>query len=255
MRKLAIAFLAAGTLSAAAAAGAAASTGVAAPKQNWSFSGLFGTFDRGALQRGYQVYSGVCAGCHSLRLLSYRNLMEIGFTEDQVKKIAAAVEVTDGPNDQGEMFQRKGRPGDRFAKPFANDEAARAANNGALPPDLSLIVKARAGGADYLHGLLTGYKPPPAGTQVPEGMSYNVYFPGNQIAMPAPLSEGAVEYADKTKATVDQMSRDVSSFLAWAAEPELEKRKRTGVKVILFLIVLTGMLYAVKRKIWADIGH
>jgi len=255
MRKLVLALLSTAALSAVACTGASASTEIKAPETHWSFSGIFGTFDRGALQRGYQVYAGVCAGCHSLRLLSYRNLMAIGFTEDQVKKIAAAVQVKDGPNDQGEMFDRPGRPGDRFVKPFPNEEAARAGNNGALPPDLSLIVKARADGANYLHALLTGYKPPPAGTKVPEGMQYNLYFPGNQIAMPPPLNEGAVEYADKTKATVDQMARDVTTFLAWAAEPELEKRKRTGIKVVLFLIVLTGMLYAVKRKIWADIGH
>jgi ubiquinol-cytochrome c reductase cytochrome c1 subunit len=179
--------------------------------------------------------------------------MEIGFTEEQVKKIAAAKQVTDGPNDQGEMFQRPGQASDRFVSPFPNDNAARAANNGALPPDLSLIVKARKGGANYSHALLTGYKPPPPDVKLPDGMSYNLYFPGNQIAMPPPLSDGAVEYADKTKATVDQMARHVSTFLAWAAEPELEARKRIGVKTLLFLLVLTGMLYAVKRKVWADV--
>ncbi len=254
MRKLVIALLSAATLSAVAGSTAFA-VGVKPPKQDWSFSGMFGTFDRAALQRGYEVYAGVCAGCHSLRQLSYRNLRAIGFTEDQVKKIAAEFEVTDGPNDEGEMFQRPGRPSDRFVKPFPNEQAARAGNNGAFPPDLSLIVKARVGGANYLHALLTGYKEPPAEVKVPEGMAYNVYFPGNQIAMPAPISEDAVEYADKTKATVGQMARDVTVFLAWAAEPELEDRKRMGIKVMLFLLVLTGMLYAVKRRIWADIGH
>ena len=231
----------------------AAGDQVKPPSQKWSFTGLFGTFDRGALQRGFLVYNEVCAGCHSVRLVAYRNLMEIGFTEDQVKKIAAEKEVQDGPNDEGEMFDRPAGPSDRFVSPFPNENAARAANNGAFPPDLSLMVKARKDGANYLHALMTGYKDPPAGTTLPEGMAYNEYFPGKQIAMPAPISEDGVEYADKTKATVDQMSRDVTTFLAWAAEPELEERKRMGVKVLLFLLVLTGLLYAVKRKIWADV--
>jgi len=235
--------------------GAARASGdaIKPPSQHWSFQGMFGTFDRAALQRGFQVYNGICSGCHSLRLVAYRNLRDIGFTEDQVKKIAAEKEVQDGPNDEGEMFNRPARPSDRFVKPFPNENAARAANNGALPPDLSLIIKARKDGANYLHALMTGYKEPPSGTTVPEGMSYNEYFPGKQIAMPAPLSEGAVEYADKTKATVAQMASDVTTFLAWAAEPELEVRKRLGIKVLLFLVVLTGLLYAVKRKIWADV--
>lgn len=223
------------------------------PEEHWSFAGMFGTFDRAALQRGFQVYNQVCSGCHSLRLLAYRNLVDIGFSEDQVKKIAAEKEVQDGPNDEGEMFNRPARPSDHFVKPFPNDNAARAANNGALPPDLSLIIKARKGGADYVHALLTGYKEPPPDNKVPEGMSYNVYFPGTHIAMPPPLSEDAVEYTDKTKATVAQMSTDVSTFLAWASEPELEARKRLGVKVLLFLFILTGLLYAVKRKVWADV--
>jgi ubiquinol-cytochrome c reductase cytochrome c1 subunit len=231
----------------------ALASGTAAPASNWSFSGLFGTFDRGALQRGFQVYSEVCAACHSLRLMSYRNLSDIGFKDDQVKKIAAAVEVTDGPNDEGEMFERPGRPSDRFKSPFPNANAARAANNGAFPPDLTLMVKARVGGANYLHALLTGYRDPPKGFELSEGMSYNAMFSGHQIAMPAPISADGVEYADGTKATVDQMSRDVTTFLAWAAEPEMEERKRMGVKVILFLLLLTGMLYALKRKVWADI--
>ena len=224
-----------------------------APATNWSFNGLFGTFDRGALQRGFQVYSDVCAACHSLRLLHYRNLAQIGFSEVQVKKIAGAVQLVDGPNAEGEMYDRPGRPGDRFKSPFPNANAARVANNGALPPDLSLMVKARSGGADYMHALLTGYQEAPASMKVPDGMSFNVYFPGKQTAMPAPLSDDVVEYADGTKATVDQMARDVTSFLAWAAEPELEERKRMGVKIILFLLVLTGLLYALKRKVWADL--
>jgi len=225
------------------------------PDRSWSFEGLFGTFDRGALQRGFQVYNQVCAGCHSARLLYYRNLQQIGFSEDQAKQIAAQKQVQDGPNDEGEMFERPGTLTDRFVAPFPNEKAARAANNGALPPDLSLIVKARKGGADYLHALLTGYKNPPAGTELPQGMFYNAYFAGHNIAMPPPLSEGAVEYPGGVNATVDQMAGDVSAFLAWAAEPEMEDRKRIGVKVLLFLLVLTGMLYAVKRKVWARVEH
>lgn len=232
----------------------AAGAAVDLPSQNWSFKGLFGTFDRGALQRGFQVYDQVCAACHSARLVAYRNLMEIGLTEDQVKKIAASKTVMDGPNDEGEMFERPGTPSDRFVKPFPNDQAARAANNGAYPPDLSLMVKARVGGVDYLYALLTGYKEEaPKNVEMPEGMAYNLYFPGHLIAMQPPLVADGVEYPDKTKATVEQMARDVSTFLAWTAEPELEDRKRLGIKVLLFLLLLTGMLYAVKRKIWSDL--
>ena len=229
----------------------AAGDSIKAPKQNWSFSGLLGTFDRGALQRGFQVFNEVCAGCHSVRLLSYRNLLEIGFTEKQVKNIAASKEVTDGPNAEGEMFRRPGRLSDRFVKPFPNEQAARAGNNGALPPDLSLMTKARIGGANYLHALLTGYKPAPKGMRIAEGMYYNLYYPGQQIAMPPPLVEGGVEFPDQTKATVEQMSSDLTTFLAWAAEPELEARKRLGVKVLLFLLILTGLLYGIKRKVWS----
>ncbi len=223
------------------------------PARDWSFDGMFGTFDRGAVQRGFQVYQEVCSGCHSLKLVAYRNLTGIGLGEDQIKAIAAEFEVTDGPNDEGEMFQRPAKSSDRFIKPFANDNAARAANNGALPPDLSLVIKARKGGADYVHALLTGYKEePPAGVKLSEGMNYNAYFPGNQIAMAPPVADDAVEYADGTKATADQIAADVTTFLTWAAEPELEERKRLGIKVLLFLVVLTAMMYALKRQVWSD---
>lgn len=233
---------------------AVAAVGSKPPDRDWSFEGLFGTYDRAAAQRGFQVYSQVCAACHSLRLVAYRNLAGIGFAEDQIKAIAAEFEVPDGPNEEGEMFTRPATPADRFAKPFANANAARFANNGALPPDLSLITKARKGGADYIYALLTGYADePPEGVEMMPGMMYNTYFPGNQIAMAPPLAEGAVEYADGTKATVAQMASDVTTFLAWAAEPEMEERKRMGVKVLLFLIVLTAMLYALKRQIWKDV--
>lgn len=223
------------------------------PAQAWSFDGIFGTFDRAALRRGLIVYRQVCSACHSLNLVAYRHLAGVDFSGDEIKAIAASVEVTDGPNDQGEMFQRPGRPSDKFKAPFANENAARAANNGAYPPDLSLMIKARKGGANYVHALLTGYKDPPAGFQLLEGTFYNAYFPGQQIAMAAPLSEGSVDYPDGTKASVEQMAKDVATFLAWTAEPELEARKRLGLKVLLFLLVLTGMLYALKRMIWSDL--
>lgn len=223
------------------------------PDQAWSFEGVFGAFDRASLRRGFLVYKQICSSCHSLNQLAYRHLTGVGLSEAEVKAIAATVEVQDGPNDAGEMFMRKGIPSDKFKAPFPNEKAARAANNGAFPPDLSLITKARKGGADYLHAILTGYKDAPANVKVPDGMYYNVYFPGNLLAMAPPLSEGGVDYPDGTKATVDQMAKDVVTFLAWAAEPEMEERKRMGIKVLLFLLVLTGMLYALKRMIWADV--
>jgi cytochrome c1 len=224
------------------------------PAQTWSFDGIFGTYDRASLRRGLQVYLEICASCHSLRLVAYRTLGSVGFSADEIKALAATFEVQDGPNDEGEMFTRPALPSDRFVSPYANDMEARSVNNGALPPDLSLITKARKGGPDYSHALLIGYKEePPAGVEIGDGMHYNEYFPGHQIAMPAPLSEDAVEYADGTKATVEQMSKDLVTFLAWAAQPELEERKQLGISVMLFLIVLTAMFYALKRRIWADV--
>jgi ubiquinol-cytochrome c reductase cytochrome c1 subunit len=232
----------------------AAGEAVPLPDTRFSFDGIFGHFDRASAQRGFQVYKEVCASCHSMHLLSYRNLRDLGLSEAEVRAIAATVEIQDGPNDEGAMFERPGRASDRFRSPFANERAARAANNGALPPDLSVIVKARENGADYLHALLTGYADPPAGVTLMEGMNYNRYFPGHQIAMAPPLSgDGQVEYHDGTTATVDQMARDVTQFLAWAAEPELEQRKSMGVKIILFLTILGFLAYGVKRKIWADV--
>jgi ubiquinol-cytochrome c reductase cytochrome c1 subunit len=227
------------------------------PARNWSFDGVFGTFDRAALQRGFQVYKEVCSACHSMSLVAYRNLGDAGgpgFNEAEVKAIAASVEVTNAlPNDQGEMFQRPALPSDKFKSPFPNDQAAKAANNGALPPDLSLMGKARPGGADYIHALLTGYGDPPADFKLTQGLNYNKYFPGHQIAMAPPLAADAVSYTDGTQATVEQMASDVSAFLMWAAEPKLEQRKRIGFQAILFLIVATGVFYAVKRKVWADL--
>ncbi|MCA3325671.1 MAG: cytochrome c1 [Roseomonas sp.] len=239
----------------AAAPAHAAGGDIAIPDRKFSFDGVFGTYDRASAQRGFQVYKEVCSACHSLRLVSYRNLRELGLTEAQVAAIASQFQIVDGPNDEGQMFERPGRPADRFRKPFANDAAARAANNGALPPDLSVMTKARAGGADYLFALLTGYVDPPPGVTLMDGMHYNKYFPGHQIAMGAPINPDQVEYADGTKATVEQMAHDVSTFLQWAAEPELEQRRALGVKIIIFLTILAGLTYAVKRKIWADVEH
>ena len=222
-------------------------------KDGWPQQGLNGTFDRAALQRGFQVYKQVCSSCHSMNLLAYRNLTALGFSDDEVKAIAAGYTVKDGPNDEGEMFERAARPSDHFVKPFPNEQAARAANNGALPPDLSLMIKARHHGENYVYSLLTGYKEPPADMKMGVGMNYNPYFPGGQIAMAAPLSEGVVTYADGTTASVDQMAQDVVQFLSWAAEPHLEDRKQTGIKVILFLATFATIMYLVKRKIWAQL--
>ena len=240
-----------GGLMAAAPAVQAAEGEIHIPSQPFSFHGPFGTYDRASAQRGFQVYSQVCAACHGMRLLSYRNLRELGLSEAQVAAIASQVQIQDGPNDEGQMFERPGRPSDRFRSPFPNPQAARAANNGALPPDLSVIAKARAGGANYIYALLTGYGEPPADAHVAEGMHYNAYFPGHQIAMASPLNEGQVEFADQTPATVQNMAHDVATFLQWAAEPELEQRHRMGIKIVVFLVILAGLAYAVKRKIWA----
>jgi len=235
------------------AGAAVAAEGKELPERDWSFSGSFGEFDRGAMQRGLQVYREVCSGCHGLRFIAFRNLGALGYGEDEIKTIAAEYSIEDGPNEEGEMFERPGRPPDRFPSPFPNDKAAAANNNGAVPPDLSLIVKARTGGADYVHGLLTGYAEPPEDLEILEGQNYNLYFPGNVTAMAPPLFEDAVEYGDGTPATVERMAMDVATFLAWTAEPEMEERKSMGIGVMLFLLVFTGVLYAVKRKVWADL--
>lgn len=224
------------------------------PHQQWSFDGIFGTYDKAAMQRGFQIYKQICSACHPVKHLYFRDLEALGYTPDQVKAIAASDQCTDGPNDQGHMYQRPCRPSDPIPGPFPNDEAARAANGGALPPDQSMIVKAREGGPDYVYALLNGYKqPPPTGFQLAPGKYYNEYFPGHQIAMPPPLTDGAVTYADGTKATVPQMAHDVVTFLAWASEPALDTRHRVGARVFLFLIVGVGIFYAAKRKIWAAV--
>jgi ubiquinol-cytochrome c reductase cytochrome c1 subunit len=249
MRKILLAAAAGATLLTAGAAGA---------EESFSFEGPFGTFDRAALQRGFQVYKEVCSNCHAVEQLHYRDLGPsgpgggIGFSEEEVKALAAQVQVPD-INDSGDTIQRPGRPADPMVRPFPNDKAARAANNGALPPNLSLITKAREGGEQYIFEVMTGYDKPPPDMKMGDGMNYNKAFPGHQIAMPPPLNENVVTYADGTSSTVKQQAHDVVTFLAWAAEPTLEVRKQTGAKVILFLLIATALFYVVKRKVWADV--
>lgn len=228
-----------------------------APSRQWKFEGPFGTYDRAAAQRGYQVYQEVCAACHSLSLLAYRNLMELGLTENQVKDLIKDIVVPD-LNDDGQPIERPARLSDRFKKPFPNELAAAAANNGKAPPDLSVIVKARANGPNYMHALLTGYVPFDKLTPeqikefaVTKDDNFNTYFPGHKIAMASPLDDDKVTYADGTKATLSQEASDVTEFLTWASEPHMEDRKRTGVRVILFLLALAGLMYAVKRQVWS----
>ena len=225
-------------------------------KTDWSFKGLFGKFDRGALQRGYQVYTEVCSSCHSMKYLSYRNLSEKGgpeFTVEQTKAIAASFEVKDGPNADGEMFTRPGKLSDKFVMPYENVKAAQAANGGAYPPDMSVLVKARGGGANYIYSLLQGYEDPPAGVTLDDGVYYNKFMYGNKIKMANQLSDGLVEYGDGTQATVEQMSKDVTTFLMWTAEPHLEARHQMGFKVIVYLIILTILVYFSMKKIWSRI--
>ena len=226
-------------------------------KTNWSFEGIFGTFDRASLQRGYQVYQEVCAGCHSVRHLSYRNLAEKGgpeFSLEEAKAFAAQFEVNDGPNSEGEMFTRPGRLSDKFVSPFPNKKAAAAANGGAYPPDMSVLAKARKGGADYIYSLLLGYEEAPSGYELDDGVYYNKYMPGNKIMMAEPLVDGSVEYADGTNPTKAQMAKDVTTFLTWAAEPHLEASHRMGFKVFFYLIILLMLVYLSKQKVWARFG-
>ena len=225
-------------------------------KVNWSFKELTGKFDRASLQRGFQVYKEVCASCHSMQYLSYRNLGEPGgpeFTQEEVKAIAASVEIEDGPDSQGEMFTRPGKPSDKFKSPYPNVQASTVANGGAYPPDMSVLVKARPGGADYMYSVLMGYEEPPAGMKLDDGVYYNKYMIGQKIKMASPLSDGIVEYSDGTEATMDQMAKDVTTFLAWAAEPELEVRHKLGIKVIIYLILLTILVYLSMKKIWSRV--
>jgi|TARA_B110001452_G_scaffold256917_1_gene250683 ubiquinol-cytochrome c reductase cytochrome c1 subunit len=225
-------------------------------KVDWSFKGLFGKFDRGSLQRGYQVYTEVCASCHSMKYVSYRNLSEKGgpeFSIEQVKAIASSFEVTDGPNSDGEMFTRPAKLSDKFIKPYENVKAAQAANGGAYPPDMSVLAKARSGGVDYIYSVLLGYEDPPIDLTLDDGVYYNKYMYGNKIKMSKPLSDGLIEYADGTVATEEQMAKDVATFLMWTAEPHLEARHKMGFKAILYLIVLTTLVYFSMKKVWSRI--
>jgi ubiquinol-cytochrome c reductase cytochrome c1 subunit len=244
-------------------------------EQSWSFAGPFGTYNKGQLQRGLKVYKEVCSACHSMNLVAFRTLEGLGYSEAQVKALAAEYEVTDGPNADGEMFTRPALPSDYFPSPFPNSIAAAVANNGAAPPDFSLIAKARGvergfprfvfdiftqyaeGGPDYIHALLTGYdQQPPAGMEIAEGTYYNPYFISSKsLAMAPPLSDGQVTYDDGSPETVDQYARDVSAFLMWAAEPHLETRKQTGFSVMAFMVLFTGLVYLTKRRIWAGVAH
>ena len=227
------------------------------PEQDWSFSGPFGTYDKAAMQRGLKIYREVCAACHSMKRIYFRNLEALGYNEAQIKNIAAEYTVIDGPDAEGEMFERPAKPSDTFPSPYPNKNAAKAAN-GAYPPDLSLIKKARVHGADYLAGLLSGYTEPPEyfvkkNGPLLEGQHYNKYMAGHVIAMAAPLSDGMIAYEDETPETVEQYSKDVAHFLAWAAEPEMEERKRLGIQVLIFLSVFAFIMYGIKKKIWADV--
>ena len=225
-------------------------------KTDWTFKGLLGKFDRASLQRGYQVYTEVCAACHSMKYISYRNLMEKGgpeFSEAQVKAIAASFDVTDGPNADGEMFSRPARLSDKFPMPYPNEKAAQAANGGAYPPDMSVLAKARKGGVDYLYSVLLGYEDPPAEVTLDEGVYYNKFMYGNKIKMPKVLEDDLIEYSDGTLVTEEQMAKDVVTFLMWSAEPHLETRHKMGFRAIIYLIILTVLVYFSMKKIWSRI--
>jgi len=251
-------------------------------RQNWSFGGFFGKYDKAQLQRGFGVYNEVCSSCHGLKLLSFRNLVQKGgpeFSKEQALAIARDATVIDGFDDSGEPKERPGKLSDRFVSPFKNEAAARAVNNGAYPPDFSVIAKARTyhrhvpwysepyywvydiatgyeeKGADYIYALLTGYKTPPRGMTMNQGMHYNDVFAGHQIAMAAPITDEAVEYADGTKATAEQHARDVTAFLAWASEPHLNARKDLGKRVMIYLVILALLLYLAKLSVWSRGKH
>lgn len=245
------------------------------PRLSWSFAGPFGKYDPGQLQRGFKVYKEVCANCHSVKMLAFRNLADPGgpgFSAAQAETVAGEYKVKDGPNDAGEMFERAGRLADYFPAPFANDQAARAANGGALPPDFSVLAKARTyergfpwfifdiftqyqeQGPDYIAALLKGYAEKPKDMQMAPGMHYNTMFPGHAIGMPAPLQDGQVQFDDGSPTTIDQYSKDVSAFMMWVAEPHMVARKRLGFQVMIFLIVLSGLLYFTKKKVWKEVA-
>jgi ubiquinol-cytochrome c reductase cytochrome c1 subunit len=260
----------------------AAGDGVHLERQPWSFAGARGNFDNNQLQRGFLVYKEVCSSCHGMKRIAFRNLFDKGgpeFPEEGVKNLAATYKIDDGPNDQGKMFKRPGRASDYLPSPFANEQEARLANNGALPPDLSIMAKARGaevdrpfyavpfamlrdiasgyqeGGADYIYALLTGYGDAPAGVKVADGMNYNKAFPGNQFAMIQPLTDGQIKYTDGSPQTVAQYAQDVTAFIAWASDPKLEERKRIGFLAVLYLLLTSVLLYFAKKKQWSKIPH
>ena len=223
-------------------------------KQNWSFEGIFGRYDNSTLQRGLQIYQEVCTACHGMKRLRFRELKDLGFTNDQIKQYAKTFEILDGPNELGEMFLRPGEPSDTFVSPYKNKEEAKAAFGGAYPPDLSLLTKAIKNGSNYIYSLLTGYEEnSPQDFELTDGLYYNPYHDGKVIAMPPPLYDNAIEYIDGTNASLDQLSYDIVHFLNWAAEPKLQQRKSLGLKVLLFLIVLTLLLYVTMKEIWSRI--
>ena len=243
-------------------------------EQSWSFAGPFGTYDKGQLQRGLKVYTEVCAACHSMNLVAFRTLEDLGYSEEQVKAFAANYEVQDGPNDEGEMFTRTAIPADRFPSPYPNEQAAAYANNGAIPPDFSLLAKARyvergfpqfifdiftgynESGPNYIYSLLTGYEEAPAGVEIAEGTHYNPYFISSaSLAMAQPIDDGAVTYDDGSPETLDQYAHDVAAFMMWAAEPHMEERKRTGFMVILFLAIFSSLMYLTKKAVFANKDH
>ena len=243
-------------------------------EQSWSFAGPFGTYDKAQLQRGLKVYTEVCSACHSMNLVAFRTLEHLGYSEDQVKAFAANYEVQDGPNGDGEMFTRAATPSDHFPAPFPNEEAAAYANNGAAPPDFSLLAKARyvergfpqfifdiftgynESGPNYIYSLLTGYEEPPAGVEIAEGTHYNPYFIGSAaLAMAQPIDDGAVTYDDGSPETLDQYAHDVAAFMMWAAEPHLEDRKRTGFMVIVFLAIFSSLMYLTKKAVFSNKEH
>jgi cytochrome c1 len=251
-------------------------------RQNWTFGGMFGYFDEQQLRRGYKIYKNVCSNCHNLRFIAYRNLGDQGgphLSPEEVQALAAEIQVSDGFNDQGEPAVRPGKPSDYFQWRFKNEKEAAATFNGAVPPDLSLIAKARTverdiawysfpllmlkdlftqyqeQGPDYVHAVLTGYTDTPAGFKLNEGLNYNRAFPGHQIAMPQPLTDGVVDFEDGTPNTLDQEARDVVSFLAWAAEPHLVERKKMGLWVLIYLAAIAGLLLLAKKTLWRNVDH
>lgn len=254
MRKLILSALVAAGLTGVSGAALANEGGAALMKPDFSFNGVFGHYDQAALKRGFEVFHQVCSNCHGLRLVAYRNLADVGLTADEIKAVAAERDIDDVPNDEGIVSKRAGRPSDKYIGPFPNDMAAAAANGGALPPDLSLMAKARVGGPNYVYSLMLGFSEEiPEGHVMPDGKYFNTYFPGNNISMPPQLMEDLVTYSDGTKATPEQMAQDVSTFLNWTAEPELDVRKALGLKVMVFLAVFTALLYALKRQIWKNV--